>query len=387
MIKNLSFVGFAFVYANLVGYVFHFFVSRHLGVHGYGEFMVIYALMLSVGNFINLFANPVVRELLRNWQETKSALSYMRFLGLFLGFFIFILGIIFAEPIKDFLRISKAQYFWIIAGVWFLQQMLVIERAYLQSLEKFGLLALSVVLEQSMRFLTVVFLMNLWIIGVLFSFVIGTFSALILLLGVNGVFFTKPKRISLLGLIKASLFTSPVGFFVYADDLFIRRIFEPSVAGLYASVSLIGKVFIWLILTFMTVFFPKFVMYAQKEKLMINFLKRVLFLVFSAFIFFEVSLIFVGKYLFVFLFSEKFLPAFTYLPFYLFAVFFLALTFVFIYLLTALGIRLWLPYLHLFVYYAGFLILPFESVWWYMFYIFFLNLCFLPLYALSIRNR
>ncbi|MGB9873914.1 MAG: hypothetical protein ACPLRS_02985 [Hydrogenobacter sp.] len=387
MIKNLSFVSFAFLYANAVGYAFHFFVSRHLGVHGYGEFMVIYALMLSVGNFINLLSTPVVKELLRNWQELRNVLSYLRLLSLLFGCSILIIGIAFSELLREFFRISKAQYFWAVAGVWFLQQMLVIERAYLQSLEKFSLLALSVVFEQSVRLLTVVFFVNLGIIGVLFSFIFSTFSALSMLFGINGVFFTKPKKISLLSLIKGSLFTSPVGFFVYADDLFIRRIFEPSVAGLYASVSLVGKVFIWLILTFMTVFFPKFVMYAQKEKLMISFIKRVLFLVFSAFIFFEVSLIFVGKYLFVFLFSEKFLPAFTYLPFYLFAVFFLTLTLVFIYLLTALGTKLWLPYLHLFVYYTGFLILPFGSVWWYMFYIFFLNLCFLPLYALSIRNR
>ncbi|MGC8853238.1 MAG: oligosaccharide flippase family protein, partial [Hydrogenobacter sp.] len=274
-----------------------------------------------------------------------------------------------------------------VAGVWFFQQMLMIERAYLQSLERFSLLAISVVFEQSIRLLSVILFVNLGIIGVLFSFIVSTFSTLSMLFGINRVFFTKPKKISLLSLIKASLFTSPVGFFVYADDLFIRRIFEPSVAGLYASVSLVGKVFIWLILTFMTVFFPKFVMYSQKEELVISFLKKVLLLVFSVFILFEVSLIFVGKYLFVLLFSEKFLPAFTYLPFYLFAVFILTLTLVFIYLLTALGTKLWLPYLHLFTYYTGFLVIPFGSVWWYMFYIFFLNLCFLLLYALSIRSR
>jgi O-antigen/teichoic acid export membrane protein len=387
MIRDLSFVGVAFLYANAVGYIFHFFVSRHLGTYGYGEFMVIYSLMLSVGNFINLFSNSLVKELLKSGQGMKSELSYLRCLGLLLGFFILMLGMAFAEPVKDFLRISKAQYFWIVAGIWFIQLLLVIERAYLQSLERFSLLAFSVFIEQSVKLLAVFFLINLGVFGVLLSFFVSMFSTFGLVLSINRAFFVGLKRVSILSLVKSSLFTSPVVFFVYADDLFIRRIFDPHTAGLYASVSLVGKVFIWLIITLMSVLFPRFVMYAQKREKVGSLLRRALFWCFFVFIVFEVSLIFVGKYLFVLLFSEKFLTAFTYLPFYLSAVLFLTFTLIFIYLLTAFGKHIWLPYLHLFLYYGGFLSLDFKNVWWYIFYIFSINLCFLPLYALSIRNR
>lgn len=42
MLKDISSVTLAFVYVNILGYVFHSVVSRSLGPAGYGEFMVFY---------------------------------------------------------------------------------------------------------------------------------------------------------------------------------------------------------------------------------------------------------------------------------------------------------------------------------------------------------
>ncbi|MCS7285199.1 MAG: hypothetical protein NZ527_05715, partial [Hydrogenobacter thermophilus] len=173
----------------------------------------------------------------------------------------------------------------------------------------------------------------------------------------------------------------PVSLFIYADDLFIRRIFDPSTAGLYASVSVVGKAFIWLVMTLMGVFFPEFVKHRHNAYLLKKLFLKSCLLIILLFLLAEFSVLIFGKKVFVLLFSSKFLPAFSLLPVYILCIMPLILALVFVFLLTALSRNLLLIYLHIFTYYAGFLILPFEDVNSYMLYIFLVNSSFALLYA------
>ncbi|MEZ0360823.1 MAG: oligosaccharide flippase family protein [Hydrogenobacter sp.] len=386
MIRNLSFVSFAFFYANLTGYIFHFFVSRSLGASGYGEFMVLYSLMLTVGNFINLFANACVREFVKYRENAHSLLRYMRYIGLFLGFMFLFVGVVLSPFLKEFLKISNLYYIWILAGVWFFQFPVVIERAYLQSLEKFKDISLSLVYEQSVRLISVFILIysGLGLEGALISSSFGLSVALFLLLSKNRNFTGNIKSLPFKDILKTSLFASPVGFLVYSDDLFIRRVFDPHTAGLYASVSLTGKVFVWLTVTSVSVFFPKFVRYRKDMRAIKKLFFKAFLLVSLLFVVIEVLLFSFGKYVFVALFSEKFLPAYSFLPIYVLCILPLIFSLIFVYLLTALGRNMLLIYTHVLFYYAGFLVLPFYSINGYMFYIMFINLCFVLVYAFTL---
>lgn len=383
MIRNLSFVSFAFFYANLTGYIFHFFISRRLGTSGYGEFMVLYSLMLTVGNFINLFANACVKEFVKYREDVHSLLRYMRYLGLFLGFLFLFIGIILSPFFKEFLKISHSHYIWLLSCVWFFQFPVVIERAYLQSFERFKDLSVSLIYEQSVRLVSVFILIycGLGLMGALMSSSFGLFVTLLFLLAKNGSFTGSIKSLPFKDILKTSLFASPVGFLVYSDDLFIRRIFDPHTAGLYASVSLTGKVFVWLTVTLTGVFFPKFVRYRKDMQVIRKLLFKAFLLVLLIFVVIEFLLFSFGKYIFVVLFSEKFLPAYSFLPIYVLCILPLIFSLIFVYLLTALGRNIFLIYTHVVFYYMGFLILPFYSVLSYMLYIMLVNLCFVLLYA------
>lgn len=383
MLKNLSFVSLAFIYANLTGFVFHFFVSRHLGTAGYGEFMVLYSLMLTVGNFINFFANACVRELVKHRESIHAVLRYMRHVGMFLGLACLLAGFTLSAFLKSFLRVSDIHYIWVISSVWLVQFLVIIERAYLQSTESFKLLSISSAFEQTLRLIAAIVLIyaGFGVFGAVFSSFVGLFTVLVSLLVLNGHLFGELRAVPLRNLFKASLFTSPVSLFIYADDLFIRRIFEPSTAGLYASVSVIGKAFVWLVMTLMGVFFPEFVKHRHNTYLLKKLFLKSCLLIILLFLLAEFSVLIFGKKVFVLLFSNKFLPAFSLLPVYILCIMPLILALAFVFLLTALSRNLLLIYLHIFTYYAGFLILPFEDVNSYMLYIFLVNSSFALLYA------
>ncbi len=388
MLKNFSSVGFAFLYTNIVGYVFHFFVSRKLGPQSYGEFMVLYSLMLSVSNVANLFGVSAVKHLVES-KRSFEVLRYMRALSLFIGSSLMLTGVFLSPLIVSFLKVSHVGYLWVVASVWLFQSLLVIERSYLQSLERFPLFSVSLILEQTVRLFAVFLLLQLGlnVVGAIFSSLIGIMTSLFLLIRINGNLIGGLKRVSTKEIIKTSLYASPSGLFIYADDIFIRRVFDPHTAGLYASVSLVGKAFLWLVLTLTGTLFPRMVEFKEESGELKNLITRVVLVVLSLSVLTQVGLFLVGKPLFILLFSNKFLPAYPFLSFYLVSILPLSFVMVALSLFTALTKMLWLLYTHLILYYLGFLIVPLESVYSYMAYMFSINLIFVILYLLIFQSQ
>lgn len=174
--------------------------------------------------------------------------------------------------------------------------------------------------------------------------------------------------------------------FVYADDIFIRRIFDEFTAGLFASASIVGKVLIWLTLTLLGVYFPKFVQSRGKSSLK-KLVLQMSGLVIVAEIFGQLGIYLIGKPLFVFLFGAKFVPAFAFVPSYFFSVMPMLFCIIFISLATALERGITLIYIHLFSYYVGFLLINFNSIEEYLNYIFLLNSAFAIMYFYSFRKE
>ncbi len=151
-----------------------------------------------------------------------------------------------------------------------------------------------------------------------------------------------------------------IRFFVYEDDIFIKRIFNEHTAGLFASVSIVGKVLVWLTITLLGVYSPKFV--AVKER---GGLKKFIFQMFGLIILAELGaqivIFLIGRYLFLLLLGTKFETAFQFLPNYFFAALPLLFAIVFISIATAIERGFLLIYIHLFCFYVGFLVLSFKG--------------------------
>ncbi|MCX7988632.1 MAG: hypothetical protein N2647_04250, partial [Thermodesulfovibrio sp.] len=263
-----------------------------------------------------------------------------------------------------------------------------VERSFLQSIGKFPLFALCNALELTIRLIVALILLSLSfkVGGVIFASAVGIFLILFFLLWRNGGIKGVRAKLQVRKILKIALYVSPSGFFVYADDIFIRRIFDEYTAGLFASVSIAGKILVWLTLTLLGVYFPKFVQSKESSSLK-KFILQMFGLVLIAEIAGQLAILLVGKPLFLLLFGVKFEPAFEFLSYYLIAVLPLLFGMIFISIATAMERGIFLIYLHLLCFYLGFLVFRFSGVMDYLNYIFVLNGIFVLIYAWFFRKE
>ena len=389
MLKNLSFVSFAFIYANILGYIFHFYVSRKLNPVLYGEFMVLYSLMLTIANFSNIFSTITAKTVIEEKKDKVGVFNYLRRIGLFLGMVICILGIVLSPILKDVFLIDKVAYLWSVSFVWLLMFSVAIERGYLQANDLFGKLAISSSLELTVRLLSVIAL--LWVgfgvYGAIGSSAIGLLIAFIYLFIVNDTPVGSFRKIPFTKMATIALYVSPVGFLLYADTLFIRKIFDPHTAGIFASVSVLGKATVWFCVSAFSVFFPSFVKLNLKNKSQFFNLVIYSFLFVSIFyILIEIGIFFAGKYIFTLIFGNKFEAGFRYLWIYVLSVYPLTISILFINILTAIQKFVKVIYFHLFFTYVLFLVMMHlkPNMYSYIKYYFLLNLVFSAVYAIYI---
>lgn len=381
MIKDISSVTLAFVYVNVLGYVFHSVVSRSLGPAGYGEFMVLYSFMLTVGNITALLAAVGIKTLVENFSKRFEYLRSLRIFSLAIGAFMAIFTSIFAPYLKNFLQVTQHYYFFIIVTSWLGMFLIAIERSFLQATGRFPLFAISSALELTVRLIAALgaIYAGLKVGGVLFSSVIGAFFVLLILLPVNGELFGRRAKLNFKKILTVALYASPIGFFIYGDSIFIKRFFDEHTAGLFASVSVVGKVMIWFILTMLGVYFPKFVQTKESASF-----KKFVWQMFAIVVLSEagaqLACFIIGKPLFLLLFGVKFESALKFLPFYLIALLPLLFSIVFISIATALERFVYIIYIHLICFYAGFFFFSFTEIFDYLMYIFCINGFFVLLY-------
>ncbi len=382
MFSNLSYVSISFIYVNILGYVFHFYVSRKLAPSGYGEFMVLYSLMLTVLNVANIFNVVTVKTIVENVRDKEKILRFLRIVGIITGILLAILGAIFSPAIKNFLRISKLSFVWIVVGTWIVLFIIAVERGYLQAKDRFGIYAFSSALELTIRLLLAIVFLNMGynISGAISSSLSAFVIILIFLLVINKNIFGRIKTIPLTKILKISAYASPAGFFVYLDDIFIKRIFSPELAGFYASSSILGRALILFSLTLFSVFFPKIVASETMTEFKKLCLKAIMLIV-AIFIVSDIMVLIFGEKIFLLLFGAKFKNAFSILPRYIIAVLPLTISTVFIGINTAKEKYLSLIYLQLIIYILGFIILKFNNVYSYISYIFFYNFIFVFIYS------
>lgn len=387
MLANLSFVSLAYIYANIIGYVFHFFVSRKLGPVEYGEFMVLYSFMLTIGNFSSVINIVSVKHIIESSSKIE-ALNFFRKFSLKLGFLIFFTGIIISPLLKEFFKVSSLYYFFIVFVNIFFMLSVTVERAMLQVTGLYFKYSFSIILELTLRFIAVIVLLYLGykIVGAIGSTLIGLIVALVYLISINKNVLSNSRKLPLKHIIKTAIFISPAGLLIYADGMFIKKIFSPEIAGLYASATILGKAVLMFVVTLFSVFFPELVKIKEKMEFGSQFTKFALKIIFIITLIYVLSLfgiMLIGKPLFLFLFGNKYSSGFTFLLPYVIATYPIALSVFFINIYTALHKNIKIIYLHLFSYYLMLFIISFTklNVIHYITIIGWANFLFVLLYA------
>ncbi|MCX7760582.1 MAG: oligosaccharide flippase family protein [Hydrogenothermaceae bacterium] len=385
MIRNSFLLAIMFFYVNILGYVFHIVVSRAFGPEKYGEFMVIYSFMLSIGFISVIYPNLTIKMVIENGKIRYDIFRFIRLISIILGVILLVLTLLNIELLADFLNVKK-EHLFIVPFIWLLIFMTSAEKGFLQAVEKFGLYSAINSFELTNRFLVALIFIYLGyeILGVLFATFLALLSTLIILISINKNLVGNISFISFKKVISTALASVPTGLFIYADDIFIKRIFDPKTAGLYASASVVGKAFTWFCITIFSAFFVRIIKdFNNYRKTILSYFAFILII----FLITELLILTIGEKIFIFLFGPNFQDAFSYLKVYIPLNIPLILT---VTLITAnIGLEKITKYvyLHLLTYYFGFLILNFPTPYEYLLYIFLINSGYLFIYLFKIfRN-
>ncbi len=279
--------------ANFFNFLFNLFMSRSITVSEYGIFasiMSIIAFPVLIGSAIN----PVVVRFAGDYFAKKDFASLrglyiqIKKLLLVIGVIVFLLFLIFIPTIGNFFHITDQRILFITDIIIFTALINVVNLAFLQAKLAFG-------------FQVIVSLCNAILklcIGIILIFlgysVLGATYA-ILFAGLTGYIvsfiplkFVFDKKIALPSIPKKELFL--YGFpssiallgltsFISSDIILVKHFFDPHQAGLYAGLSLIGRVIFFVSAPIATVMFPIIVQKHSKNENYTNTFKLSLLLV------------------------------------------------------------------------------------------------------------
>lgn len=237
---------------NLLNYIYHLVIGRMLGPAFYGELAALISVMGLLGIIPGSLSLVIVKYVsgAKNEEEVATLIRLLKtkIFKISLVFFIFI--IVISPALASFLHINKLSYLFLIALSSLFSIQTLLNRSILQGLLKFKEMILSVFLESSAKLLISVALVYLGfrVGGAMIAFVI---AALLGWLFTNHYLKIQPKEESnfSLNLKPMLLFTVPVLVqslavtSLYSSDLIlVKHFFSSHDAGLYASLSTLGKI-------------------------------------------------------------------------------------------------------------------------------------------------
>lgn len=265
--------GFLFV-ASLFGSVFNFFfnlfMSRNLSVSNYG----VLASLISIITLSMLIAGAVVPTIIRFAGSYFAKGEFHMVRGLFfnvsrlsfsLGVFVFFIFLIFWQRIGEFFNLNDKYLIILVGFVVFLIFIGVINGALLQAKLAFRFIAFTNLLGTFLKLflgITLVFL-GFSVIGALWAILLSLLIPY--LLSFIPLKFILKKRVSapkiqirtlLVYGAPAAIASFSLMSLITTDIILVKHFFDPGRAGIYAGLSLIGRVIFFFSAPVGTVMFP-----------------------------------------------------------------------------------------------------------------------------------
>jgi len=237
---------------NLLNYIYHLVIGRMLGPTFYGELAALISVIGLLGIIPGAVSLVIVKQIssAKNEQEVSNLIKWFK-TKMLIGSLIFSCFVLIFSPfISSFLHITKVTYFILIALSFVFALQAGFNRSILQGLLKFKEMILSVFVENAAKLLISVALVYLGfrVGGAMVAFVL---AAVLGFLVTNHYLEIKSKKESnsSLNLKPMLLFTIPVMVqslavtSLYSSDLIlVKHFFSSHDAGLYASLSTLGKI-------------------------------------------------------------------------------------------------------------------------------------------------
>lgn len=271
LISGSFFIFTGGILANFFNFLFNLVMSRNLAVSDYGT-------LLSLVSLVTLLSIPasaatptivtVAGKLFTTNEELRLKKFYYKILKPFMiiGFLLVLFFLIFSNQIANFLNIYQWQYVVLIAISVLLAYWGTVNIGFLQARLSFKTISVTNVSAAAIKiilgfsFVLLGLGINGALFGYIFSFIVPIVVVIYLLrkqlfLKREGDLKFSYRELASYG-IPSSVIVFCLNAYISTDIILVKHLFNPTEAGLYAGLSLIGKVIFYLTSPITTVMFP-----------------------------------------------------------------------------------------------------------------------------------
>jgi len=270
LIRGSSYLFLGTFLANVLAFLFNLFVLRKFTPSDYGDYASIMSLFTilvlpstSLGTIIVKFATDFFSQ--NHIHKAKKLFvqvcMYMLILSI-VFFFVLLLG---SKSIQEFLRIKDGILLVWLGAIVFISYISMINSAFLQSILRFDFVAITTLLGSLIKLVFgILFIsLNLHTSGIFMAiFLSGLMAYVVSFYPLR--FFLKEKAIGVAVSVRelaryafpASLAIFSLSAFTSTDVLLVKHFFSPTTAGIYAGLSLIGRIIFYLTTPIASVMFP-----------------------------------------------------------------------------------------------------------------------------------
>jgi len=267
------FVTFASIIGNFFAYLFQLIIAKVLSISEFGDLTALFSLMIFISAPLSIFSVSLVKwvSIIKNQNYPKKLTEFFYTILIFsfiYSFFVFILLFLLKNFIIGYLQLSTPKSYLFFNLYVFIANLTFIFLPILQSLQRFKAYSLLNLFNMFNRFLValVSLIFSLKLINVLkllFIQVIFSIFLAFLALKKNLVYsYFKFNMLHIKKVLKFAAFSSfsvlGLTLLLSTDILLVKHFFDSNIAGIYSSVTVLGKIVFWVNGPIILVAFPLF---------------------------------------------------------------------------------------------------------------------------------
>lgn len=237
--------------ANFGSYLYHLFMGRLLIPADYGELTAIITILGMLGMIPAAFGLVIIKFIsaARNSVEISSIINWFFRCSAVFALFISMILIIFVPLLSTFLNIPNTRLTFLLVPIFLLSTVASFNRFYLQGLLRFGRVVVGVLSELIVKLIVAILLVygGLSVAGGLGGILAGSAVGLLLTCYFLKAYFKRKVNTPNVGAMCSYaipvLFKSISMTSLYSIDLvLVKHFFTSHEAGLYAALSILGKI-------------------------------------------------------------------------------------------------------------------------------------------------
>lgn len=319
------------LFANFLNFLFNLFMSRTLSVSDYGILASLTSLILVFALIADSFAPTIVHFAAssfakKEYEKIQGIFFQANKIAIVFGGLTFLVFTLFAENIGNFFNINNNFLVILVGIIVFLGFLGALNRAILQAKLSFKYISLVYVSSTSIKLIIGIILVffGYKATGAMFGFVFSFFAMYLLFFIPLKRFLEKSNNSYTISIKKLFTYGGPASialfsltFFITSDILLVKHFFSAKEAGIYAGLSLVGRVIYFFTAPLTSVMFPVIVQKYSREENYTNTFKISFFLVLilsaAITIFYFINPGFSIRF---FLKKEEYIAASAYLPYF-----------------------------------------------------------------------